>query len=69
MNKIIVYLALAIIIVCVLSLIFSPQHSTQTTSNTPSPFPNNAPHSSEGAMTNFNQYIPLILQDACFRNA
>ncbi|WP_298773262.1 hypothetical protein [uncultured Shewanella sp.] len=55
MNKIIVYLALAIIIVCVLSLIFSPQHSTQTSSISPCHFPNYAP-SPKGTITDFNQY-------------
>ncbi|WP_299491218.1 hypothetical protein [uncultured Shewanella sp.] len=55
MNKIIVYLALVIIVVCVFSLIFSPRHSILTSSHSHCQFPSNAPHIT-GTITDFNQY-------------
>ncbi|MCL1126414.1 hypothetical protein [Shewanella surugensis] len=57
MNKIILYLAIAIIVISILSLIFSPQNSTpsETASHYPCQFPTQAPHP-DATQTDFNQF-------------
>lgn len=57
MNKSIIYLAIAIIVVCILSLIFSPHQSTtsDTTSLPPCHFPTKPPNPN-ATLTDFNEY-------------